>query len=74
MPTYRIDRPGQDNPRVVEAANPAAARQHVAKDELKVTKIEVSDAFALANDGVKLEKAGEEAPTGHNGFTGADKD
>lgn len=59
MPTYRIDRTGADKPRVVEAPNPAAARQHVAKDELNVRKIEVSEAFALASEGVKLEKAGE---------------
>lgn len=65
MPTYRCDREGQ-KPRVVEASNPAAARQHVAKDEIKVTKIEVSDAFALAADGAKLEKAGE-LPVGHMG-------
>lgn len=57
MPTYRIDRPNQDKPRVVDASNPAAARQHVAKSELKVTKIEARDAFALANDGVELETA-----------------
>ena len=58
MPTYVVDRPGQ-KPRVVEAATPAAARHHVAQDELKVRKIETREAFALANDGVSLEKAGE---------------
>ncbi len=57
MPTYKIDGLGLDKPRVVEAGNPAAARQHVAAD-LTVKKIEVSEAFALAGDGAKLEKAG----------------
>lgn len=57
MPTYRIDRPNQDKPRVVDAANPAQARQHVAKDELKVTSIGASEAFKLAGQGVELEQA-----------------
>lgn len=59
MPTYKIDRPNQDKPRVVDATNPAAARQHVARDELTVTKITASEAFGLAKDGVTLETAGE---------------
>jgi hypothetical protein len=67
MPTYAVEREGRDKPRVVEAANPAAARQYVAKDELKVRKIETREAFALANDGVELEVAGEEPPVGHMG-------
>lgn len=58
MPTYRIDGLGLEKPRVVQAPNPAAARQHVAAG-LIVRKIEASDAFALAADGVKLEKVGE---------------
>lgn len=58
MPTYHVTTPGIDKPRVVEASNPAAARQHVAKD-MAVRKIEVSEAFRLAGDGVKLEVAGE---------------
>ncbi|MGH6729107.1 MAG: hypothetical protein ACREBK_03045 [Sphingomicrobium sp.] len=61
IPTYKIDGLGLDKPRVVEAPNPASARQHVATG-LNVRKIEVSEAFALANDGVKLEKAGEAQP------------
>ncbi len=61
MPTYAVYREGR-KPRVIEAPNPAAARQHVATDELSVRKIEVSEAFALANDGVRLEKAGEVLP------------
>ncbi len=61
MPTYKIDGLGLEKPRVVEAGNPAAARQHVATG-LTVRKIEVSEAFALANDGVRLEKAGEVLP------------
>ena len=60
MPTYKITRPGVTAPRVVDASNPAAARQHVAKDEIAITKITVSEAFALAGQGVKLETAGEE--------------
>lgn len=59
MPTYKIEGLGLERPRVIEAGNPAAARQHVAAG-LTVRKIEVSEAFALAGDGVKLEKAGEE--------------
>lgn len=58
MPTYRIEGLGLTKPRVVEASNPAAARQHVASG-LSVKKIEVSEAFTLAGEGVKLEKAGE---------------
>jgi hypothetical protein len=60
MPTYKIDRPKQEKPRVVDAPNPAAARQHVARSELTVTKISASEAFKLAKDGVELETAGEE--------------
>jgi hypothetical protein len=62
MPTYRIDRPGCDMPRVVVAALPQAARLHVANTELVVRKIEVDEAFELAGQGVTLERAGEEAP------------
>lgn len=61
MPTYKVEREGK-KPRVVEAKTPGGARYHVAKDELTVTKIEVSEAFRLAADGVKLEVAGEEPP------------
>lgn len=61
MPTYKIDGLGLEKPRVVEAPNPASARQHVAAS-LTVRKIEVSEAFALANDGVRLEKAGTVEP------------
>ena len=63
MPTYRIDRPGMDLPRVVVAAMPQAARLHVANSELVVRRIEVDEAFELAGQGVLLERAGEEAPT-----------
>ncbi len=61
MPTYLVTGLGLPKPRVVEAPNPASARQHVASD-LTLRKIEVSEAFALANDGVRLEKAGETPP------------
>lgn len=61
MPVYRVDREGK-TPRVVEAADPRGARNHVAIDEIKVTRIEVADAFRLASDGIKLETAGEEVP------------
>ena len=61
MPTYKVDRPGSNAPRVVEAKTPAAARAHVAKDELKVSKIATAEAFKLAATGVTLETAGEEA-------------
>jgi hypothetical protein len=61
MPTYKVDRPDQ-KPRVVDAPNPAAARNHVANDEITVSKITASEAFKLASDGAKLETAGEEAP------------
>lgn len=67
MPTYHLTGLGLDKPRVIEAPNPGAARQHVAKD-LTIRKIEVSEAFALASEGAKLEKAGE--PVG-NGSTGS---
>ena len=64
MPVYKIDGLGLAKPRVVQAPNSAAARQHVARD-LAVVKIEASDAFALAEEGVRLEKAGEgDAPAG----------
>jgi hypothetical protein len=61
MPTYKVERPDQ-HPRVVDAPNPAAARNHVANDEIKVSKITASEAFKLASDGATLETAGEEAP------------
>jgi hypothetical protein len=61
MPTYKVERPGQ-KPRVVDAPNPAAARNHVANDEITVSKITASVAFKLASDGAKLETAGEEPP------------
>jgi hypothetical protein len=59
MPTYKIDRP--DKARVVDAPNPAAARLHVAKSEITVTKIGASEAFKLAGEGVTLETANEPA-------------
>lgn len=62
MPTYRVDRPGMDLPRVVTAAQPSAARNHVADDELIVRRIEVDEAFELAQQGVTLERAGETPP------------
>ncbi len=62
MPTYKItNKRDIQNPRVVDAQNPAAARAHVASDELAVERIDVSTAFKLASAGVKLETAGEEA-------------
>lgn len=61
MPTYKVEREAKQ-PRVVESPTPAGARAHVAKDELTVTKIEVSEAFKLAEQGVKLEVAGEAPP------------
>lgn len=60
MPTYRVDRPGCDMPRVVVAAMPQAARLHVANTELHVRRIEVDEAFELAGQGVQLERAGED--------------
>ncbi len=60
MPTYKVERPGQ-KPRIIDAPNPAAARQHVARSELAVTTITASQAFALARDGATLETAGETA-------------
>lgn len=62
MPTYRIDRPGMDMPRVVVATMPQTARMHVANEELTVRRIEVDEAFDLAQQGVRLERAGEETP------------
>ena len=61
MPTYKIVIPGIEKPRVVQASTPAGARQHVAKD-FTVDKIEASDAFGLAAQGVTLEVAGEAPP------------
>jgi hypothetical protein len=52
-----------DMPRVVVAAQPQAARLHVANNELIVRRIEVDEAFELAGQGIALERAGEEAPT-----------
>lgn len=63
MPTYRVDRPGQ-KPRIIDAPNPAAARQHVSRSELVVTMITASQAFALAHEGATLELAGETANPG----------
>lgn len=57
MPTYRVDRPGQEKPRIIDAANPAQARQYVARSELKVTTITASEAFKLAGEGCELETA-----------------
>lgn len=59
MPTYRIDRPGMDLPRVVSANSPAEALSHVVKDEIKVKRLDVDEAFELAQQGVTLERAGE---------------
>jgi hypothetical protein len=59
LPTYRVDRPDQ-KPRIVDAPNPAAARQHVAKSDISVSMITASDAFKLAQDGAVLETAGEQ--------------
>lgn len=64
MPTYRVDRPGMDLPRMVEAAQPSAARKHVADSELTVRRIEIGEALALQKQGVEYETAGEEAPQG----------
>jgi hypothetical protein len=63
MPTYKVSRDLQD-PRVVEAPNPAAARNHVANDEITVTKIGAKEAFELMakTPGLLLETAGEAAP------------
>lgn len=58
MPTYKVERPGQ-KPRIVDAPNPAGARNHVAYDEITVSKITASQAFALAGDGARLETVGE---------------
>jgi hypothetical protein len=59
MPTYRIDGPGLELPRVVVAALPAQAIAHVVNDSFKARRIEVDEAFALAEQGVKLERLGE---------------
>lgn len=67
MPLYTVTNARDiENPRVVEAPNPQAARAHVARDELTVTKCTTADAFRLAQNGVELETAGVEAeePTG----------
>lgn len=58
MPTYRIDRDGKP-PRIVDAPTPASARNHVASDEIRATKITASEAFKLAGTGATLETAGE---------------
>lgn len=58
-PVYLCERKNQD-PRIVEAPNPAAARQFVARTEITVTKMGVSEAFAHSNRGARLEVAGEE--------------
>lgn len=63
MPTYRVDRAGHDLPRVIVAPMPTTALMHVAKDELTVRRIEVDEAFALAEQGVRLERAGEDLAT-----------
>jgi len=60
MPTYRIDRPGMDMPRMVEAAQPSAARKYVADDEITVRRIEIGEALALQKEGVEYEVVGEE--------------
>ena len=62
MPVYKCERKGQD-PRIVEAPNPGAARQHVAKTEITVTKIGTSEAFDHSNRGLKLEIAGQIQPS-----------
>lgn len=61
-PVYRVDRDGLE-PRVVEAKTPAAARAHVANDEIRTAKIGASDAMRLmaATPGLMLETAGETA-------------
>lgn len=62
MPVYRIDLPGNELPRAVEADTPAQAIQHVVKDSVTVRRLDVSEAFALAVEGVALERAGETPP------------
>lgn len=44
--------------RVVEAANVAAARNHIAKELIVAEVCETAEAMELATDGVKLERAG----------------
>lgn len=61
MPTYKIEREGR-KPRIVDAPNPGAARQHVARSEISVSKIGATEAFRLAQDpDITLEIAGAEA-------------
>lgn len=62
MPVYRIDLPGSELPRAVEADTPAQAVQYVVRDSVTVRRLDVSEAFALAVEGVALERAGETAP------------
>lgn len=63
MPTFKITSTRGGNPRVVEAANSAAARAHVAKRELTVARLTTREAFQLSGQGIELETAGEDAPT-----------
>lgn len=62
MPVYRIDLPGNELPRAVEADTPAQAVQYVVRDSVTVRRLDVSEAFALAVEGVALERAGETTP------------
>lgn len=62
MPTYRIDGPGLELPRVVAATLPAQAVAHVVNDSFTARRIEVDEAFELFEQGVRLERAGVTAP------------
>lgn len=66
MPTFKVTSTRGGAPRVVEAANGPAARAHVAKRELTVTRLTTREAFALSAEGIKLEDAGEVEPVPAN--------
>jgi len=53
MPVYELKVAGSDKPRLVKAATPAAARNHV----VQATSVTAERMADLMDDGVKLEKA-----------------
>jgi cob(I)alamin adenosyltransferase len=59
MPVYEIKVDGSDKPRMVKAATPAAARNHVAR----AVAISAERMSELIDDGIALEKAEAQAET-----------
>jgi hypothetical protein len=61
MPYYKITTKGSDDPRVVDAQNPAAAMKHAAEGHFTVSApLKQAELVPLIMGGTKVEKAGEQ--------------